>query len=60
MISLYQLFYLFIYICIHYANASSPIEQTMEKLIKLISEEQVNKSFFFRQEIHFFLGIKTS
>lgn len=38
---LLKIFYLFICIC--YTNASPPIEQVMEKLIKLISDEQVKK-----------------
>ncbi len=39
---LYKSFYLFICISIYYTNASTPIEQVMEKLIQLISNEQVN------------------
>jgi F0F1-type ATP synthase membrane subunit b/b' len=38
-------FYLLIWIC--YANAVPPIEQVMEKLIKLISEDQVKMIFRF-------------
>ena len=40
--------YLFFCICIYYTNASPPIEQVMEALIKLISEEQVNKDVFLQ------------
>ena len=43
MMILHKSFYLFICLCIYYANADSPIEQVMNKLIKLISEEQVRK-----------------
>ncbi|CAF1219036.1 unnamed protein product [Rotaria sp. Silwood1] len=48
MISLHKVFYLFLCICIYYTNASSPIEQVMEKLIKLISEDQVLKPAEFK------------
>lgn len=42
MMLLHKIIYLCICISIYYTNASTPIEQVMEKLIKLISEEQVN------------------
>ena len=45
MILLNKTFYLCICICIYYANASTPIEKLMEQLIKLISDDQVNKNF---------------
>jgi hypothetical protein len=49
MMMLHKTFYLLIGIGIYYANASPPIEQVMEKLIKLISDEQVEKrGVFFR------------
>lgn len=55
MLSLHQLLYVFLCIYIYYANATPPIEQVMEKLIKLISDEQVNRirfldilKFFFK------------
>ncbi len=47
MMMLHKTFYLLIWIWIYYANASPPIEQVMEKLIKLISDEQVEKQGFF-------------
>jgi len=42
MMILHKVFYVFICISIYYTNASTPIEQVMEKLIQLISNEQVN------------------
>lgn len=45
MVLLNKIFYLCICICISYANASTPIEKLMDELIKLITEDQVNKNF---------------
>jgi len=50
MMILHKSFYLFICICIYYTNAATPIEQTMEKLIQLISKEQVNNNWFFLEK----------
>jgi hypothetical protein len=55
MMILHKSFYLFICICIYYTNAATPIEQTMEKLIQLISEEQVKKIFL--RQINSFIFI---
>jgi hypothetical protein len=41
MMILHKSFYLFICLWIYQTNAETPIEQVMNKLIKLISEEQV-------------------
>ncbi|CAF3136524.1 unnamed protein product [Rotaria socialis] len=43
MMTLHKIFYLLLCFCIYYTNASPPIEQVMDKLIKIISEEQVLK-----------------
>ncbi|CAF3976494.1 unnamed protein product [Rotaria sp. Silwood2] len=48
MILSHKTLYLFLCICIYYANASTPIEQVMEKLIKVISEDQVLKPAEFK------------
>ncbi|CAF0987485.1 unnamed protein product [Rotaria sordida] len=48
MILLHKMFYFILCICIYYTNAIPPIEQTMEKLIKLISDDQVLKPAEFK------------
>ncbi|CAF1313906.1 unnamed protein product [Adineta steineri] len=48
MMLLHKIIYLFICICIYYTNAASPIDEVMDKLIKLISEEQILEPVKFR------------
>ncbi|CAF1597868.1 unnamed protein product [Adineta steineri] len=48
MMLLHKISYLFICICIYYTNAASPIDEVMDKLIKLISEEQILEPVKFR------------
>jgi hypothetical protein len=51
MMILHKTFYLFICLWIYNTNADSPIEQVMNKLIQLISEEQVTKGFYWIKSI---------
>jgi hypothetical protein len=53
MLFLHKIIYLYICICIYYTNAATPVEKLMEKLIKLVSDEQVKDNFTSNKEIQF-------
>jgi hypothetical protein len=51
MLFLHKIIYLYICICIYYTNAATPVEKLMEKLIKLVSDEQVKDNFTSNKKI---------